>query len=303
MSREERILHKLEMKKQKREESLRRSDKLKSKISSINISTGESSDDDSDSPGRIDSFYDSVFGNALSIFTAKHYPEVDIPEERIMKTMVHSDGTVEPVYVIPELIRPWVCNYFHTPRYKARLAISIVGIILAILAVVLSLSLTQTASVIASVFILLALLVNVTFRYLGIALWKYPMPRIPYFSDLRIDRSEEVEENVEEEYDSYEEALESSEDKTDLVQRVERVRNGHMSPATLLTRWMNGPARMSESDLIAESGGVLDSFRIRLMMKDDEEVWTDSETIDALSKITNSRPKQWREAWENWNNG
>lgn len=300
MSKEERLTWKAEKRRRQEEKVETGHKKVKKFISSFGVATPKKDDSViNKSAKKADAWYENNFGNVMGIFSSRNYPYPDIPEERINNIIEHPDGTMEPIDVTPEIKKPWVCNYYYTPHYRARLAISIFVLMAMIFAVVMATTINYTWHTTAALVLLSLLLINVSFRYLGLAIYKFPMPKIPWVSDFRIYRQPEDELDDDE---TYEEVLEQNLDTTPVVTPVERYNGEYPSPATLLTRWMNGVARMSETDLIDQSGGALDSFRVRLLMKDDEDAWSDTEIVDVVSKITGSRPQQWYDAWSLWNN-
>lgn len=303
MSKEERLTWKAEKEKREEERIQSGHEKVKGFLSSFNVADPTRKNEEEKgavgkSTEKVGEWYNKTFGNVTGIFKESHYDVPDIPEERINSYLEHPDGTIEPVDITPEIVKPWVCNYYYLPRYRARLAISIFVIIGVIFMISLAATFDYTWHTIAALALSSLLLINVAARYLGLAIYKLPMPKIPWVSDLRIYRQPE-----EEEYDedvTYEEVLDRNSDSIPVVEPVERYNGDSPSPATLLTRWMNGVARMSENDLIDQSGGALDSLRVKLLLRDDEDAWMDFDTVDVLSKITGSRPQQWRDAWYEW---
>lgn len=238
---------------------------------------------------------------ARNILSARGYSQPDIPEgtEGIIYAVdedgeieVDSDGNEVILYVPPKVLSTWRCEYYLQPWRKARLARHMV---LAVLLFLLTLSSVVTATIIPYTAILatvacFALIINLAFRYGGIALYKRPMPPIPFFSNLRFPTKKFVK--------SYEEALAEAEaEGTTYVKPVNNYVGDTPSPATILTRWMNGVAEWSASDLSENSGGLLDSFKVKLLLNDDEAAWTDSDTLKSLAKVTGSSEKQWTDAW------
>lgn len=241
---------------------------------------------------------------AVNVFSARGYDQPEIPEdtEGILYA-VDSDGDVEydaddnPIilYVPPTVLSRWRCDYHLQPWRKARLArhmLLCVLLFMITLASLLTTTIVTYTAVLAAV-LLMALLINMAFRYGGIAVYGRPMPPIPFLSNLRLPTRQLAE--------SYERVLAESEaDGTVYVTPVKRYagENEVPSPATILTRWMNGVAEWTSGDLIENSGGLLDSFRVKLLLADDEAAWTDEDTLDALARVTGSSTDQWTDAWQ-----
>lgn len=252
-------------------------------------------------PERAEAAAEEYTRPARNILSAKGYSQPDIPKgtEGIIYA-VDNDGVIELdsegndiiLYVPPKVLSTWRCEYYLQPWRKARLARHMV---IAVLLFLLTLSSAVTSTVVPYTTILatiacLLLILNLAFRYGGIALYKRPMPPIPFLSNLRFPTKQFVK--------SYEEALAEAEaEGTTYVKSVERYSGDTPSPATILTRWMNGVAKWSSSDLSENSGGLLDSFKVKLLLNDDEAAWTDAETLKSLAKVTGSSEKQWSDAW------
>lgn len=239
---------------------------------------------------------------AVNVFSARGYEHPDIPEDvEGIKYATDGDGDVEydadgnPIilYVPPKMISTWRCEYYLQPWRKARLARHMalcVLLFLLTLASVLSATIVSYTAIAAAV-LPLALLVNMAFRYGGIAAYKRPMPPIPFLSDLRLPTRQISE--------SYERIVAESEaDGTIYVTPVKRYAGPDRapSPATILTRWMNSTAEWTPGELTENSGGLLDSFKVKLLLADDEAAWTDSDILDTLGQVTGSSPQQWIDA-------
>ena len=64
---------------------------------------------------RIEEGNKSLFASTFSAFYPAYYDEVEIPPEAIQVDEYGSD------YIVPRVIKPWVCRYYYQPEKKARL--------------------------------------------------------------------------------------------------------------------------------------------------------------------------------------
>ena len=94
-----------------------------------------------------------------------------------------------------------------------------------------------------------------------------------------------------------------NETKREFVTPVRNVNNGYSSPATILTDWMNNTEECTKRDLIDNSGGLLDLETVNLLLKDDANAWSDKKTLDIISRLTYSNPREWKQARRNWEDG
>lgn len=117
----------------KRAKSTKQRDDEQKRSSRVQISRGSvQSDSDKDSVmERVND--DERRTRGYNIFSPSFYQQTEIPEERIDRYIEHEDGSIEPVYVKPKVIRPWVCEYYHAPTYKVRLIVSLAFILMFLL--------------------------------------------------------------------------------------------------------------------------------------------------------------------------
>lgn len=200
----------------------------------------------------------------------------------------------------PKVISKWQCEYFNSPRQMARLAQHQMIIVCVLLFMyVMSLSIS-TISVYAGMVLLAIIGISFWMRYSNMAFFGKAVPTIPILSDIYfLDSSDEDDEEKNKE--DYQEKV-AKEADIEYVKPVEDIRNGYPSPATILTRWMNHEAQWTIEDLIESSGGLLDNFKVSLMMKNDENAWQDREILDVISRISNSNPREWKNAYAQWSN-
>lgn len=267
-------------KKNKISDSKNRYKEMFSKISDI--------DDNLLDSGGFKSFRSDGYENEIGEETPRQVEELD-------------DGTI---IAIPELVKNWRCRYFYSPGYKAHLFRTIFLFILIIVMLVFFLFTTAVPRQVGfTLAIVLVFFVNILFRYYDLALYNQPMPMVPgaslfFYKLFTNEYKDHHEEEGNEEESREREGYVVNEVSIDPINNV---KNGNPSPATVLTRWMNSSdVRWSAEDIIEKSGGVIDKFTLKMLLKDNGDAWADEEVIDTLSIITGSNPIQWQQTYEKW---
>lgn len=250
----------------------------------------------------IDNNYTESVSEGFKSFRGESYEEnFEDPEN----FQILDDGTLIPE---PSIKDTWSCKYYYSPGYKAHLfrSIFIVMLIMFMLVTFLFTS-TLYIEVGFTLLVMIALFVNIIFRYYDLAIYNRPMPMIPvlsiffykYFTneyDIAEDNNSDIDEEKQDEHQGY--IVQNN-----TIDPVEDVRDGNPSPATILTRWMNSDdVKWRAEDIIENSGGIIDNFTLKMLLKDNDDAWTDEEIVDNLSIITGSNPLQWSRAYENWKN-
>lgn len=242
---------------------------------------------------------ESSASNAISFlapFYSANYDKPDIPEEAID---YDDDGNA---YIIPQVLKPWVCRYYYSPDRKARLARHSAYSVAIIFVSVMS-SFSQVNGGLSALVLGVLLLVNFQFRYHDLALWKWPMPEIPFLSSIDFGKQySEAKERIEEEArarQEYEEMVEEG-GSVEFIEPVDDYRDGNPSPATILTNWMNMAAQMDKQEFIDASDGKLNSFTMNLILEDNEGAWRDETILDTVSYITKTNAQDWLDAYELW---
>ena len=250
-----------------------------------------------DADKRLEESSKSIFASTFSVFYPAHYDEEDIPESQID---VDEEGNE---YVEPLMVKPWVCRYYYSPERKARLARHSAYAMAMIVVAVAPLFLGIPGGIGATVLGFL-LLLNFQFRYRDIALWKWPMPEIPFLSQLDIgsavNEARERSTQALREQEEYENMVEEG-TSLEYIEPVDDYREGNPSPATILTNWMNISAQMDKEDFIDASDGRINNFTMDLILKDNEGAWKDPTILDTISYITKTNAQDWLDAFELWN--
>lgn len=249
---------------------------------------------------EIDSSYTESVSEGFKPFRPDNYEDnLENPENFNML----EDGTL---IADPKVEGKWSCKYYYPPGYKAHLFRSIFLLMLLIFMLITFLfTSTLYFEIGFTLSIIVALFVNVIFRYYDLAVFGNPMPMIPgasmffykFFTNEYAPQEEDEEDEEDEEYEGYEGYIVEN----NTIDPVEDVKNGNPSPATILTRWMNSEdVRWTSEDLIENSGGFIDSFTLKMLLKNNEDAWTDEEIVDNISIITGSNPIQWINAFNDW---
>lgn len=250
-----------------------------------------------DADKRLEESSKSIFASTFSVFYPAHYDEEDIPESQID---VDEEGNE---YVEPLMVKPWVCRYYYSPERKARLARHSAYAMAMIVVAVAPFFLGIPGGIGATVLGFL-LLLNFQFRYRDIALWKWPMPEIPFLSQLDIgsavNEAKERSTQALREQEEYENMVEEG-TSLEYIEPVDDYREGNPSPATILTNWMNISAQMDKEDFIDASDGRINNFTMELILKDNEGAWKDPTILDTISYITKTNAQDWLDAFELWN--
>lgn len=244
---------------------------------------------------RIDDISSSFAASIFSVFYPAYYDDVDVPEENIR----YDENGKQ--YAIPEMVKPWKCHYYYQSERKARLARHS-----AYAGVIIFLSLVPMFAGVPGgigAFILgVLLLINFQFRYRDIALWKWPMPEIPFLSQLdigeNIREANEKSQKALRDKEEYERMVEES--SVEFIEPVDNYRDDYPSPATILTNWMNASAHMTKEDFIDESDGKINNFTMNLLLDDNKGAWEDESVLDVVSQITKTRASDWIDAYNNW---
>ena len=245
---------------------------------------------------RIDESSKSIFASAFSVFYPAHYDREEAPDSQVF---VDEEGEE---YIEPLMVKPWVCRYYYSPEKKARLARHS-AYALAIIVVAIAPSFLGVPGGISAVVLGLLLLMNFQFRYRDIAIWKWPMPEIPFLSQLDIgsslneakDRSAQALREQEE----YESMVEEG-TSIQYIEPVDDYREENPSPATILTNWMNVSAKMDKEDFIDASDGKINNFTMDLILDDNEGAWKDPTILDTISYITKTNTQDWLDAFNLW---
>lgn len=251
---------------------------------------------------EIDNNYTDSVSEGFKPFRGENY-EDNFEETDDLKVL--EDGTV---IAEPKVLDKWSCKYYYSPGYKAHLFRSIFLLMIIIFMLITFLVTTTLYFEVGfTLAIIIGLFINVIFRYYDLAIFNRPMPMVPgvsmFFYKFFTNKyeSQDDDEN-DEEYDD-EEEYRNYGVENNTIDPVENVKNGNPSPATILTRWMNSKdIQWRAEDLIEKSGGVIDSFTLKMLLKDNEDAWTDEEIIDNISIITGSNPIQWTDAYNAWKN-
>ena len=284
-------------KKVEREDSLQES-------SSKNIDTNNTDDrkkykDIFSKLSTIDDNYTESVSEGFKPFRGKNYEEhFEEPED----FQILEDGTLVPE---PSVQDTWACKYYYSPGYKAHL-FRMIFILMLIMFMLVTFLFTSSLyfEVGFALFVISVLLVNVVFRYYDLAIYNRPMPMIPvvsiffykFFTNEYELQKDNDEDNIEDD-DEYTGYIVHN----NTIDPVENVKNGNPSPATILTRWMNSDdVRWRAEDLIENSGGIIDTFTLKMLLKDNEDAWTDEDIVDNISIITGSNPMQWNDAYRKW---
>lgn len=243
----------------------------------------------------------------LRFFSEYYYSDPDIPREAKI------DDGFGGKTVVPQVVDKWRCHYYYSARRKAKmathLAVGMLAVILSIAAVA-----NQVQGGILSLILFLILTINVFFRYWNLALYKIPMPAIPFLSSIDISalikqRMDESEEKIREEEEKEGrgerdmEAFEQYKDENHSTMYVDPVNDysgDYPSPATILSDWMNSVAQMTKGDLVEASDGRINSFVATMLLKDNPEVWDDDDIVDSLAQVTSSHPSEWKKARDSW---
>lgn len=252
--------------------------------------------------GKAESISKSLF-SPLAVFSPDHYDMPDIPDEQITG-IVDENGDVVDVEVTPKVVKPWVCDYYHFPEKKARLAWHLLFAVFMFLTGIYTYLATQMDGSIFCTILAFLLFINFLFRYKDIAVYKWPMPKIPILSDINFGAvaavlGENWRKSREDSKKEYDELVES-EDAPEYIEAVRDYNGEYPSPATILTNWMNTIAEWDMDDLIENSDGKLDRFSVRMLLKDDAGAWSDVDLLDTISELTGSHPQQWIDALDNW---
>lgn len=250
-----------------------------------------------------------VMSQPFSVFFAESYPEPPTPPEENVYSVLDENNNVVGTRVKPTMISPWKCEYYYTPQRQARIARHIgLASIAVVISIVTYFNNTDAAiSAIPTFVVFSIILINEVFRKNGWAVWKYPMPEIPFLSQWKyedflrdignnIREGQETDDDAQEEYNEYVEN-----NYVEYVTPVEKYNDdGKPSPATILTRWMNGTAHVDIDDIIEQSQGSLDKFSMKMLLSDNEMAWTDEDIVDKISQVTGSHPQQWEQAWKEY---
>lgn len=252
----------------------------------------------------IDNNYTDSVSEGFKSFRGESY-EDDFEDPENFQIL--DDGTLIPE---PNVKDTWLCKYYYSPGYKAHLFRSIF-ILMPIMFMLITFLFTSTLYIEVgfALSVITILFINIIFRYYDLAIYKRPMPMIPalsmffykYFTneyDLEEvnNNDSDIDEDQKNEYQGY--VVENN-----TIDPVEDVRDGNPSPATILTRWMNSEeVRWRAEDIIENSGGTIDNFILKMLLKDNHEAWTDEEIVDNISIITGSNPLQWNRTYEKWKN-
>ena len=287
-------------KKVEREESLQ--DSSDKKIGTSDTDDRKKYKDIFSKLSTIDDSYTESVSEGFKPFRGENYEEhLEEPED----FQILEDGTLVPE---PSVQDTWSCKYYYSPGYKAHLfrTIFILMLIMFMLLTFLFTSSLYFEIGFALLFIAV-LLVNVVFRYYDLAIYNRHMPMIPvvsmffykFFTNEYEPQKDDEEDgdDIGEEDDDYDGYVVHN----NTIDPVENIKNGNPSPATILTRWMNSEdVRWKAEDLIENSGGIIDAFTLKMLLKDNEDAWTDEDIVDNISIITGSNPMQWNNAYQKW---
>lgn len=262
--------------------------------------------------GIIDGVDKSIANTVANIFInpfrEDYHPQPpEIPEDNIVYTE-QDDGSYEVSRVIPTMIRPFRCEYYLTPKDKVFLAKTMAASMVVFLLLAISISFYRDIWVILGFVITAVIFANSAFIYNNLALWKVPMPRIPLHKidipEIEIPEPRKSRRQLRRERDeAYIEYMKMMTQEPDMeyVEQVNRYSpNGNPSPATILTQWMNNIAQWTTADLKEASGGEFTTPTVRMLLRDNEDMWTDEETLDILAKITGSNVSDWTNAYNMW---
>lgn len=254
----------------------------------------------------------SLFNN----FSRQNYDiydfEIDPQKDDIIA--VTNEGI--PYRFAPRMIEPWRTEYFTTPYGKARLfRHMVVAFIISFATLFVSLINHMSWETAIGTVVFFLLFLNFAFRYYGGAVYKWPMPEIPFFSGLLRD-TEDYEftimaENVYategidfhtgktfEQLDKEEQAQRDVEASGNYVRRVHTMKDGVPSPATILSRYMNDTLHWTAKDMEDATGRIIDTTTLELLLDDNVVAWNDTDIIDALCEQTNSTPQEWKQAYK-----
>lgn len=250
-----------------------------------------------DADKRLEESSKSTFASTFSVFYPAHYDKEEVPESQIN---VDEEGNE---YIEPLMVKPWVCKYYYSPERKARLARHSAYAMAMIIIAMAPLFLGVPGGIGATA-LGIVLLLNFQFRYRDIAFWKWPMPEIPFLSQIDVGSavSEAKERSAQalREQEEYENMVEEG-TSLEYIEPVDDYREGNPSPATILTNWMNISAQMDKEDFIDESDGRINNFTMDLILKDNEGAWKDPTILDTISYITKTNAQDWLDAFELWN--
>lgn len=203
----------------------------------------------------------------------------------------------------PVVLSDWKAEYFNSPRQMVRLQYhKYLALFFFVVMFIMSLTFYRGFGPIAACVLMLLAYLNFSFRYSNIAIKGRAVPPIPFLSNYYIV-SEKVVEEDEEDKDGEKPSDFIKETKREFVTPVRNVNNGYSSPATILTDWMNDVEGCTKRDLIDNSGGLLDLKTVNLLLKDDANAWSDKNTLDIISRLTYSSPKEWKQARRSWEDG
>ena len=235
---------------------------------------------------------------------SREYYEINhqflVEPDESSKELIAEDYNEDIYRYKPVVLSEWKAEYFNSPRQMVRLQYhKYLALFFAIVMFIMSVTFYRGFGPIAACILMILAYLDFSFRYNNIAIKGNPVPPIPLLSNFYIVSEKAIDEEEKEEKPS--DFI--NETKREFVTPVRNVNNGYSSPATILTDWMNNTEECTKRDLIDNSGGLLDLETVNLLLKDDANAWSDKKTLDIISRLTYSNPKEWKQARRNWEDG
>jgi len=243
--------------------------------------------------------------NSFSVDYYERNHSFEIPPDESTKELIAEDYRENIYRYEPVVLDKWKAEYFNSPRQMVRLQYhKYIAVFFAIMTFVMFVVFYRDFGPAAACILMLIAYGDFYCRYNNIALWHKPVPTIPVLSNLYLvsDTPPEDEDDKENEEDNIDDDF-IQETQRQYVTPVVNVNNGFSSPATILTEWMNTTEKCTKQELVDNSGGLLDTNTVNLLLQDDANAWSNKETLDTISRLTYSSPKDWKQARRQWEDG
>lgn len=257
--------------------------------------------------------------NFIHVFSRFHYDVFDYQADPELDTATDHTKNGMPYRFKPVIVDTWNCEYFNTPYGKARLLRHALFAAIGFIIVGLSSVTSHNAYTYISMILFALLFLSFMFRYYNIALYKIPVPEIPFFSNLMRDTEhyefsvyerelyrmdgKDIEIDVPNSFFGEEDEEEDSDEDHTYVEEVNRVNGGNKSPGTVLSEYMNNTVLWDAEKMFTETNGVIDEDVLQQLLDDDEDAWSNYKYLKALQEATSADPDRWIQQMEDWKNG
>ena len=255
------------------------------------------------------SFSDFLKDELVNSFSQEYYEKNHKfkakPDENT-KELIAEDYNENIYRYKPVVLSDWEAEYFNSPRQMVRLQYhKYIALFFAVIMLIMSITFYRGFGPIAACVLMTLAYLNFSFRYSNVAIKGHPVPPIPFLSNFYIisDDSDDDEENENEDTEIDDDTEIIEETKREYVTPVMNINNGFASPASILTEWMNDTEKCTKKELVDNSGGLLSMNTLNLLLKDDANAWSDKKTLDIISRLTYSSPKEWKQARRSWEDG